>query len=90
MTYPNIPNKTFGSRWLSRKCTDDKYVFKASVVCREFLAFKYLFIVFFFSKQIRWLFIIYICTSEILKTSNWNHFFGTIYPFVFMLVGREY
>ena len=45
---------------------DDKYVFKAiiHVACREFLAFKYIVIVFFETKQM----IIYICTLEILKT----------------------
>ena len=41
---------------------DDRYIFKAKicVVCREFLAFKYIFIVYFETNQ----FIIYICTSE--------------------------
>ena len=34
------------------------------VACREYLAFKYVVIVFFEIKQM----IIYICTSEILKT----------------------
>ena len=34
------------------------------VACREFLAFKYVVIVFFGTKQM----IIYICTLEILKT----------------------
>ena len=45
---------------------DDKYVFKAEirVVCREFLAFRYVFILFFEPNQR----IIYICTPEILKT----------------------
>ena len=41
---------------------------------------------FFETKQM----IIYICTSEILKTSVQNRFFGTQYPFVFVLAGREY
>ena len=47
---------------------DDKYVLlqEIRVPCREFLAFKYVLIVFF--KQNRWLFNIYICTLEILKT----------------------
>ena len=45
---------------------DDKYYLKLEihVVCREFLAFKYVFIVFFETNQI----IIYICSSEILET----------------------
>ena len=45
----------------------DKYVSKArsSFVCREFLAFKYVFIVFFLKINQM---IIYICMSEILKT----------------------
>ena len=56
------------------------------VVCREFLAFKYVFIVFFETDQM----IIYCCISEILKTRVWNQFFGAQYPFVFVLAGREY
>ena len=45
---------------------DDKYVSKAKILvaCREFLAFKYVVIVFFETKQM----IIYICTLEIFKT----------------------
>ena len=45
---------------------DDKYYLKLEihVVCRNFLAFKYVFIVFLETKQM----IIYICTSEIFKT----------------------
>ena len=45
---------------------DDKYKFKArnSYVCREFLAFKYVFIIFFETNPM----IIYICTSKIWKT----------------------
>ena len=44
---------------------DDKYVFKLEirVVCKEYLAFKYVLIVFFGTNQM----IIYVCTSEILK-----------------------
>ena len=34
--------------------------------------------------------IIYICTSEILKTRVYNRFLGTQYLFVFVLAGREY
>ena len=34
--------------------------------------------------------IIYICTSEILKTHVKNQLFGTQYPLVFVLAGREY
>ena len=57
------------------------------VVCRDFLAFKYMvFFRFFETNQM----IIYIRTSEILKTCVWNRFFGTQYPFIFGLVGREY
>ena len=60
---------------------DDKYIFKARnvVVCKEILAFKYIFIVFS---------IIYICTLEILKIRVKNCFFGTQYPFVFVLEVR--
>ena len=45
---------------------DDKYVLKLEirVVCREFFAFKYIFIVFFETNQT----IFYICILEILKT----------------------
>ena len=43
---------------------DDKYIFKARNACSEFLDFKYVVIVFFETKQM----IIYIFTSEILKT----------------------
>ena len=45
------------------------------VVCREFLAFKYVVIVFFETKQM----IINIFTSEILNTRVLNRFFGTQY-----------
>ena len=31
----------------------------------------------------------YICTSEILNTRVYNRFFGTQYPFVFVLAVRE-
>ena len=53
---------------------------------REFLAFKYIVIIFLETKQM----IIYICTSEIFTTRVENWFFGTQYPFVFVLAGREY
>ena len=53
---------------------------------REFLAFKYIAIIFFETKQM----IIYICTSEILKPRILNQFFGTQYSFVFVLAGRGY
>ena len=48
-------NNVYFSIWFFRK--DDKYYLKLEirVMCREFLALKYVFI--FFSKQIRWLFI---------------------------------
>ena len=36
------------------------------------------------------LMIIYICTSEILKTRVENRFLGAQYPFLFVLAGREY
>ena len=54
-------------------------------VCREFLAFKYVVIVFFETKQM----VIYIYKSEILKTCIENRFFGTQYPFIFVWAGRE-
>ena len=47
------------------------------VVCREFLAFKYVFIVFFETNQT----IIYIYTWEVLKTGVKTRFFNTQYPF---------
>ena len=45
---------------------DDKHYLKLEIriVCREFLAFQYVLIVFFETDQM----IIFICTSEILKT----------------------
>ena len=50
---------------------DDKYVFKTRnlYVCREFVAFKYV-LIFSETNQM----IIYICTSEILKTRVLNRF----------------
>ena len=59
---------------------DDKYLFKARncVVCREFLAFKYVFMVFSKANQM----IIYICTSDFE-----TRVFGTQYPIVFVLAG---
>ena len=56
------------------------------VAFREFLAIKYVVIVFFKTKPM----IIYISTSEILKTRVKNRFLGTHYSFVFVLAGRGY
>ena len=57
------------------------------VVCKEFLAIKYVFSFFFETYQI----LIYICTLEILKICILNRFgfFGTHYSFVFVVAGRE-
>ena len=52
------------------------------VACREFLAFEYVVIVFFETKQM----IINICTFEILN-SRLKPVFGTQYSFVFLLAG---
>jgi hypothetical protein len=51
------------------------------VVCKEFLAFKYVFI--FFQN----------ISDDYLYLNIWNlenQFFGTQYPFAFVLAGREY
>ena len=48
----------------SKKTINTYLKLEIRVACREFLAFKYVVIVFFEIKQM----IIYICTSEILKT----------------------
>ena len=55
------------------------------VVCKNFLAFKYVFMFFFETNQMN----IYISSSEIMKTRVKNRFFGTQYPFAFVWVGRE-
>ena len=53
-------------------------------VCREYYACKNVFIILFETNQM----IIYICTSEILKTRVINCFFSTQYPFEFVWAGR--
>ena len=67
---------------------DVKYYSKLEicVVCREFLTFKYVFIVFFLNKSDDYLYL-YIRN---LENSRLNPIFGTQYPFVFVLAGREY
>ena len=52
------------------------------VVCRKYLDYKYVFIVFFRNKKDD-NFYLYIRNFE-------KQFFGTQYPFVFVLAGREY
>ena len=55
------------------------------VVCREFLAFKFTFIIFDTNQMI-----IYICSLKILKTYIKTRFFYRQYPIVFELSGKEY
>ena len=52
------------SVFFSEKTINTYLKLEIRVACREFLAFKYVVIVFFETKQM----IIYICTLEILKT----------------------
>ena len=55
----------FSICFFSKKTINSSLKLEIRVACREFLAFKYVVIVFFETKQM----IIYICTLEILKTS---------------------
>ena len=59
-----LQNVYFSICFFSKKTINTYLKLKIRVACREFLAFKYVVIVFFETKQM----IIYICTSEILKT----------------------
>jgi hypothetical protein len=72
------------SVFFSKKTIKTYLKLEIRVACREFIAFRYVVIVFFETKQM----IIYIFTSEILKTRVLNRFFGTQYSFVFLLGGR--
>ena len=54
----------FASVFVSKKTINTYLKLEIRVACREFLAFRYVVIVFFETKKM----IIYICTSEILKT----------------------
>ena len=69
----------------SKKTLNTYLKLEIRVVSREFLAFKYVFIIFFKSNQM----IIYICTSDILN-SRLYRILVTQYPFIFVWAGRVY
>ena len=64
---------------------DKKYIIKARNSCCVWgiVSFNYIFLQ-------KYQIIIYIYTSEILKTSVKNRFFGTQYLFVFVWAGKKY
>ena len=65
---------------------DDKYKLKArNLYCVKGIFSLQIYIYLFFETKIRCLFLFVLYTSEILKKK-----FGTQYPFVFVLAGREY
>ena len=68
----------------SKKTIDTYLKIEILEVWREFLAFKYLFIVFFETDDYLYLYI------RNLENSRLKPIFVTQYPFVFVWAGREY
>ena len=79
------PNVYFSTWYFSKKKINTYLMLEIRVVCRVFLAFKYVFVVFFLSKQLRWLFIFRNLENSRLKSG-----FRYTISISFVWTGREY